>query len=214
MPIFRLDERILFPNPELREEDGLLAVGGDLSVRRLLLAYRNGIFPWYNEGEEIYWWCPKERFIIRPESIHVSKSMKRTLKKGEFEIRYNENFYGVISSCKKVREDAEGTWITDEMREAYMNLHKEGFAESVEVYKEDELVGGIYGVRLRNCFFGESMFSKVPSGSKIALIYLCKKLEGEGVKFVDCQFYTEHLKAMGGEYISWSKYKKLLQDET
>lgn len=214
MTVFRLDERIMFPNPEFREEDGLLAVGGDLSVERLILAYRNGIFPWYNEGEEIYWWCPKERFIIRPESIHISKSMKRVLNKGDFEIKYNENFYGVISNCKEIRENAEGTWITDEMREAYMNLHKKGFAESVEVYKENELVGGIYGVRLRNCFFGESMFSKVPSGSKIALIYLCKKLEGEGVKFVDCQFHTEHLKNMGGEYMSWSKYKKLLQDET
>ncbi|MGG7178510.1 leucyl/phenylalanyl-tRNA--protein transferase [Clostridium paraputrificum] len=212
MAIYGLDERIIFPDPELGEEDGLLAVGGDLSIERLILAYSNGIFPWYNPGEEILWWCPKERYIIRPENIHVSKSMKRLLNKGDFEIKYNENFHGVISNCKELRESAEGTWITDEIREAYINLHKRGFADSVEVYRDNELVGGIYGVRLGKCFFGESMFSKIPSGSKIALIYLCKKLEREGFKFLDCQFHTEHLESMGGEYISWKEFKELLED--
>lgn len=211
MTFYRLDDRILFPSPELAEEDGLLAIGGDLSLERLVLAYSNGIFPWYNPGEEILWWCPKERFIIRPDNIHISKSMKRLLKKEEYKIKYNENFYGVISSCKKIREEAEGTWITDEMREAYCNLQNNGFAESVEVYKDNELVGGIYGVRLGKCFFGESMFSRVPSGSKIALIHLCKKLKDEGFIFLDCQFHTDHLESMGGEHVSWQEFKEMLE---
>lgn len=210
MSVYMLDERIVFPDPELGEEDGLLAVGGDLSLERLVLAYRNGIFPWYNPGEEILWWCPKDRFIIRPENIHISKTMKRVLKNKDIKITYNENFYGVISNCKEIRENEEGTWITDEMRSAYVNLHKNGFAESVEVYMGEDLVGGIYGVKIGKCFFGESMFSKVPSGSKMALIYLCKKLQKEGFKFLDCQFHTEHLESMGGEHVSWKEFKKML----
>ena len=211
MTIYRLDERIAFPYPEEAEEDGLLAVGGDLSMERLLLAYENGIFPWYNEGEEILWWCPKERFIIRPNKIHISKTMKRIIKKGEFKVTINNDFEGVITNCKELRENAEGTWITDEMRDAYINLFNNGFAASVEVYKDEELVGGIYGVKIGKCFFGESMFSKVSNGSKIALITLCKKLEEEGFKFLDCQFHTEHLESMGGEHIKWSEFKEMLK---
>lgn len=211
MPIYRLDKRIAFPYPELAEEDGLLAVGGDLSLQRLVLAYSNGIFPWYNPGEDILWWCPKERFIIRPNNVHISKSMKRLLNKEEYVITYNKDFYNVISSCKTIRESKEGTWITGEMREAYCELHKHGFAESVEVYEGNELVGGIYGVKIGKCFFGESMFSRVPSGSKIALIYLCKKLEKEGFLFLDCQFHTDHLESMGGEYVTWEKFNNMLE---
>lgn len=211
MPIYRLSEdEVSFPMPELAEEDGLLAVGGDLSLERLLLAYENGIFPWYSDDEPILWWCPKERYIIRPENIRVSKSMKRVLNKGDFQVTVNKDFPGVIGSCKELRENKEGTWITEEMKEAYINLHRNGYALSVEVWKEDLLVGGIYGVCFDRLFFGESMFSKIPNGSKIALIYLARFLEERNFKFIDCQFHTNHLESMGGEYISWEEYKKLL----
>lgn len=214
MTVYRLDKRIIFPNPELADDDGLLAVGGDLSVDRLILAYQNGIFPWYNENEPILWWCPKDRYIIKPEKVRISKSMKRVLNKKDFIINYNNDFTGVITNCKEIREAKDGTWITDEIKNAYIKLFNYGFAECVEVVKNNELVGGIYGVRLGNCFFGESMFSKVPSGSKIALIYLAKKLKEENVLFIDCQFHTEHLESMGGEYISWQTYKDILDKNT
>ncbi|MGL4848345.1 MAG: leucyl/phenylalanyl-tRNA--protein transferase [Clostridium sp.] len=211
MPVYRLDEReISFPMPEMAEEDGLLAVGGDLSAERLILAYENGIFPWFNEDEPILWWCPKERYIIRPENIRISKSMRRVLNKKDFTVNVNKDFEGVISACKELREKAEGTWITEEMKEAYINLHKKGFALSVEVLKEGKLVGGIYGVVIHKCFFGESMFSKIPNGSKIALIYLAKILEENKFKFIDCQFHTDHLESMGGEYVSFKEYKKMI----
>ncbi|WP_297638728.1 leucyl/phenylalanyl-tRNA--protein transferase [uncultured Clostridium sp.] len=211
MPIYRLSEdEISFPMPELAEEDGLLAVGGDLKLERLLLAYENGIFPWYSHDEPILWWCPKERYIIRPENIKVSKSMKRRLNKEDFQVTVNKDFEGVITNCKELREVKEGTWITEEMKEAYINLHKQGYALSVEVWQEENLVGGIYGVCFDRLFFGESMFSKIPSGSKIALIYLARFLEERNFKFIDCQFHTEHLESMGGEYISWEEYKELL----
>ncbi|NKF05885.1 leucyl/phenylalanyl-tRNA--protein transferase [Clostridium gasigenes] len=211
MTIYKLDERIAFPYPEYAEEDGLLAVGGDLSMDRLLLAYENGIFPWYNEGEEILWWCPKERYIIRPDKVHISKTMKRIINSGEFKVTFNNDFYGVITSCKEIRENEEGTWITDDMRNAYLNLFNNGYASSVEVYKDEELVGGIYGVKIGKCFFGESMFSKVSNGSKMALIALCKKLEEEKFKFLDCQFHTEHLESMGGESINWNEFTGMLK---
>ena len=211
MTIYRLDERIAFPYPECAEEDGLLAVGGDLLMERLILAYENGIFPWYNEGEEILWWCPKDRFVIRPNKIHISKTMKRIINSGEFKVTFNNDFYGVITNCKEIRENEEGTWITDDMRTAYLNLFNNGFASSVEVYRDEKLVGGIYGVKIGKCFFGESMFSKVSNGSKIALISLCKKLEEENFKFLDCQFHTEHLESMGGEHINWNEFKAMLK---
>lgn len=210
MAIYSLDERIVFPLPELGEEDGLLAVGGDLSIERLLLAYENGIFPWYSDDEPILWWCPKKRFIIKPQNIKISKSMKRVINKNDFDVTFNENFEGVINSCKELRENKEGTWITEEMKEAYINLFNNGFALSAEVTKCGELVGGIYGVVIGKCFFGESMFSKIPNGSKLALIYLARKLEEEGFVFIDCQFHTKHLESMGGEYIEWEEFKELL----
>lgn len=212
MTIYRLDERIMFPYPEEADDDGLLAVGGDLSMRRLILAYENGIFPWYNPAEEKLWWCPKERFIIRPHKVHISKTMKRIMKSGEFKITIDNDFYGVISSCKEVRENEEGTWITDEMREAYVNLFNNGFASSVEVYKDEKLVGGIYGVKIGKCFFGESMFSKVSNGSKMALITLCQKLKEDNFKFLDCQFHTDHLESMGGEPVKWEEFKEMLNE--
>lgn len=211
MAIYRLPEEIVFPNPELSEEDGLLAVGGDLSMERLLLAYSNGIFPWYNPGEEILWWCPKPRFILIPEEIKISKSMRKIIKKNKFKVTFNNDFESVISNCKGIREEShEGTWITDEMKEAYINLHNHGYALSVETYENDELVGGLYGVIIGKCYFGESMFSKVSNASKIALITLAERLKELNFEFIDCQVYTEHLESMGAKMVAWEEFKNLL----
>ena len=193
MPAYRLSKEIIFPNPDLAEEDGLLAVGGDLKFERLILAYCNGIFPWYSDGEPILWWCPKPRFIIKPNEVNVSKSMKRVFNKGKFTVTFDKDFKAVIQNCKELRENKEGTWITDEMMDAYINLHKRGFASSVEVYNNEKLVGGLYGVKIGKCFFGESMFSIESNASKVALISMCKKLEEEGFIFLDCQMHTNHL---------------------
>lgn len=215
MPIYELNNEIMFPYPELAEDDGLLAVGGDLSIDRLILAYCNGIFPWYNKEEPILWWCPKERFIIKPQEIKVSKSMKRVFKKGEFKVTFDNDFEGVINTCKEIREKEEnGTWIHDEVKSAYIDLFRFGFASSVEVYKDGELVGGLYGVKIGKCFFGESMFSRVSNGSKVALITLARKLETEGFLFIDCQMRTNHLESMGGKFVPWSEFKGLLKRGT
>lgn len=212
MPIYQLNDEIIFPRPELAEDDGLLAVGGDLSIDRLILAYCNGIFPWYSDDEPILWWCPKERFIIKPNEIIVSKSMKKILKREEFKVTFNNDFEGVISSCKEIREKEEyGTWITEDIKKAYIDLFKIGFASSVEVYKAGVLVGGLYGVKIGKCFFGESMFSRESNASKVALIILAKKLEREGFLFIDCQMRTNHLESMGGKFVPWDEFKELLR---
>ena len=212
MPIYQLTDEIMFPNPEFAEEDGLLAVGGDLRWERLLLAYCNGIFPWYNDEDPILWWCPKPRFIIKPNEVKISKSMKRVFNKGEFKITFDNDFQGVISKCKELRENKEGTWITDDMKEAYINLFNKGFASSVEVYKNEKLVGGLYGVKIGRCFFGESMFSTETNASKVALISICKRLEKENYLFLDCQMHTNHLESMGGKFVSWEDFKIMLQE--
>lgn len=210
MAIYKLSEELIFPDPENSEEDGLLAFGGDLSMDRLLLAYSNGIFPWYNEGEPIMWWCPKPRFIIKPDEIKISKSMKKVMRNGHFQVVFNKNFEGVIENCKSMREDKEGTWITNDMKQAYINLFNNGFAASVETYLNDELVGGLYGVVIGKCFFGESMFSKVSNASKAALITLAKKLEELDFQFIDCQVYTSHLESMGAHMVEWDEFKAML----
>ena len=212
MPIYQLTDEIIFPKPELAEDDGLLAIGGDLRWERLLLAYCNGIFPWYSEDEPILWWCTKPRFIIKPNEVRISKSMKRVFNRGEFKVTFNNDFEGVISNCKALREKGEGTWITDDMKEAYINLFNKGFALSVEVYKESKLVGGLYGVKIGRCFFGESMFSIETNASKVALISICKKLERENYLFLDCQMHTNHLESMGGKFVSWEDFKIMLQE--
>ena len=215
MPVFSLStEEISFPNPILAREDGLLAVGGDLSVERLLLAYTHGIFPWYNPGEEILWWCPKERFVIFPDEIHISHSMKKYMRKHTLQIKMNRDFADTMHRCRVKRECDEGTWISDEMEEAYYRLHKAGFAVSVEVFEDGELAGGFYGVSIGKCYFGESMFTKKENGSKTALIAFAQLLSQEGFLFIDCQFHTEHLESMGGRYISWKAYDKMLQEGT
>lgn len=215
MPVYRLKKgEISFPHPACARIDGLLAVGGELCVERLLLAYTHGIFPWYNPGEEILWWCPRERFVIFPKEIHISRSMKKYRKKHELGIMLNRDFADTMHRCRMKREFAEGTWITDEMEEAYGRLHEAGYAVSVEAYEDGELAGGLYGVSIGRCFFGESMFSEKENGSKTALIGLAGLLAERGFLFLDCQFHTEHLERMGGRYLSWEEYDRLLRSGT
>ena len=207
-------DEISFPNPQLAEDDGLLAVGGDLSVERLLLAYAHGIFPWYNPDEDILWWCPKERFVIFPNEVHVSKSMKKYFKKHTIALAINRGFRDTMRRCRAKREDQEGTWISDEIEEAYQALYERGFALSVEAFEDGELAGGFYGVAIGKCFFGESMFSEKPNGSKTALIGFCEYIKDRGILFIDCQFRTDHLATMGGRYISWQEYDDMLEKGT
>lgn len=215
MPVYRLRENeVSFPNPELAQEDGLLAVGGDLSVERLLLAYSNGIFPWYNPGEEILWWCPRDRFLIFPKEIHVSHSMKKYIRKHKMEIRLNRDFQDTVHQCRMKREDREGTWIGDDIEAAFLALHREGFAVSIEAYEDKVLSGGLYGVAIGRCFFGESMYSERENGSKAALIGLAAILRDKNFLFIDCQFHTEHLESMGGRYVNWEEYRQMLREGT
>ena len=212
--VFKLSKRIAFPDPHLGEPDGLLAIGGDLSIDRLLLAYSYGIFPWYAfKRDVIEWWCPMQRFVIFPSEIHVSHSMRTLMNKEKYRITINRAFEDVIHQCGKLREDEEGAWLGPEMTEAYIRLHEQQFAASVEVWEDDRLVGGLYGVAIGRCFFGESMFSLVPSASKLALIHLARFLEERGGLMIDCQFETPHLKSMGGRYISYEEYMDILSQE-
>ena len=214
MPVFRLPEnKIVFPDPTLAEPDGLLAVGGDLCVERLLLAYSNGIFPWYDEGNPIMWWCPKERFIIRPEKIHISHSLKKYMKKHEIQIMINRDFSDTMHRCRMKREYEEGTWITDDMEAAYARLHKKGFAMAVESEVDGVIAGGLYGVILGKNFFGESMYSDHENGSKLALVLLAQRMQEQGFCMIDCQFHTDFLESMGGEKISYKEYMELMSLE-
>ncbi len=213
MPVYSLEENeIYFPLPQLAREDGLLAVGGDLSVDRLLLAYSNGIFPWYSEDEPILWWCPHERYIIRPENIHVSHSMRKFMRKHDITYTVDRNFADTMHRCRLKREFEEGTWITDDMEAAYFQLHKAGYATAVESYIDGELAGGLYGVNIGRCFFGESMFTELENGSKLALISLAEILARLGYLMMDCQFHTDHLESMGGETVSYEEYRRILDD--
>jgi leucyl/phenylalanyl-tRNA--protein transferase len=208
--IFRLDKRIIFPEPSLAEEDGLLAVGGDLSTDRLILAYHNGIFPWYNDDTPILWYSPHERFVLFPDELKISKSMRQVLKSGRFKVTYEENFAEVIDACSTVnRKDQPGTWITTDMKSAYIRLHKGGHAHSVEVWEDEKLVGGLYGVQVGEVFCGESMFSKVSNASKVALISLCNTSK---YRLIDCQVYTEHLESLGARMISRDEYLRILKN--
>lgn len=215
--VFQLDDHDLwFPDPYLGEEDGLIAVGGDLSIDRLLLAYSHGIFPWYGfrENPERLWFCPLKRFVIFPDEIHVSHSMRTLMNKGRYRVSVNEDFEGVIRHCSELRIHEQGAWLGEEMIEAYQRLFEQGFAASVEVWEEEKLVGGLYGVTIGSGFFGESMFSLVPSASKLALIVLAKTMQEVGGKIIDCQFETAHLKSMGGRFISYDDYMKIISSST
>jgi leucyl/phenylalanyl-tRNA---protein transferase len=213
MPVYLLTDELIFPAPHLADEDGLLAVGGDLSAERLLLAYHNGIFPWFNDDELIQWWSPDPRFVLFPSQIKISKSMRQLLKRNAFHFTINKAFEQVISNCKTAfRGDNTGTWITDEMKTAYINLHQLGYANSAEVWNEDELVGGLYGIKLGKVFFGESMFSKTSNASKYAFIKYTEQLNLEGVELIDCQVYTEHLESLGAVMIDRDEFiNKLAQ---
>lgn len=218
------DNPYLFPNPIYGEEDGLIAVGGDLSPERLITAYSLGIFPWYGfrENEEILWWCPMDRFVIFPKEIHISHSMRQLIKKGTYEVTVNKAFEDVIRGCSQADEryHQRGAWLGDDMMEAYKKLHDLHVCASIEVWDKTDLdeqgnarlVGGLYGVNLDNNFFGESMFSLVPSASKLALIYLAQLLQDTG-GIIDCQFETDHLKTMGGRHIPYSEYMRYLNPE-
>lgn len=210
MPIFSINNELVFPPVELAEPDGLLAIGGNLSTERLILAYRSGIFPWY-EGEHILWWCPDPRFILYPDELVVSKSMKTLFKKNAFTFTINQSFTEVISNCKRIsRKDQESTWITDDVKNAYIELHKKGIAHSAEAWFEGKLAGGLYGVRLGNIFFGESMFSNISNASKYAFISYVQQLKKEGVQLIDCQVYTEHLESLGARMIPRKKFISIL----
>lgn len=210
--MYWLDETLTFPHPSAAPPEGLLAAGGDLSPQRLVLAYQYGIFPWFNEGEPILWWSPDPRFVLYPRKIKVSKSMRRILRKAPFEITFDRAFADVIEACASVpREGQGGTWLLPEMQKAYRVLHRLGIAHSVEVWQEGKLVGGLYGIALGQCFFGESMFSKVSNASKVALIHLARTLEAKNFRLIDCQAETNHLKSMGAEFIPRANFLQLLE---
>ncbi|MEJ0106318.1 MAG: leucyl/phenylalanyl-tRNA--protein transferase [Bacteroidota bacterium] len=211
MALFVLNNEIAFPPVDHAEPDGLLAVGGNLSTERLLLAYRKGIFPWY-EGDYILWWCPDPRFVLFPGELKVSGSMKSLLKKNKFEFTINQAFPEVIANCKNIkRHDQDGTWITDEVEKAYTHLHTSGYAHSAETWYNGRLVGGLYGIRLGKIFFGESMFSTEDNASKYAFIKYIDQLKKEGTELIDCQVYTAHLESLGARMISRKEFTNRLQ---
>lgn len=212
MPLFALDKELAFPPVHLAEPDGLLAMGGDLSPERLLLAYRQGIFPWY-EGEYILWWCPDPRFVLFPKELKVSKSIRPLLKRNEFEFTINKAFSQVIYQCKKIiRPEQQGTWITDEIEKAFIKLHELGYAHSAEVWKAGELAGGLYGIKLGKVFFGESMFSRQSNASRYAFIKYVEQLRKEGIELIDCQVYTEYLESLGASMIPRKDFIRLLNE--
>ena len=210
MPIFQLTDEVIFPPVHLTSKSGILAFGGDLSPGRLLEAYRQGIFPWYSEDDPIIWWSPDPRFVLYLDELRISRSMKKVLRQGIFRITYDHSFREVVSSCQKPRRKQKGTWITDDMLDSYYALHLLGFAHSVEAWYGEKLVGGIYGVSLGRCFFGESMFSLMSNASKAALIHLVKRLKGLNFEFLDCQVHTSHMESLGACYIPRSDFIDLL----
>ncbi len=206
--VFQLDKRLIFPDPELAEPDGLLAIGGDLSSERLILAYKNGIFPWYSYNEPILWYSPHERFVLFPQELKVSKSMRQILNANKFEVTFDQDFAAVIKACATVPRDGQsGTWITPEMESAYLKLHQQGKAHSVEVWHNGMLAGGLYGVKLARVFCGESMFSKVSNASKVAFVTLCQQ---KNYELIDCQMHTQHLESLGAKMISRAEFQTFL----
>ncbi|MDY6905263.1 MAG: leucyl/phenylalanyl-tRNA--protein transferase [Thermodesulfobacteriota bacterium] len=213
MTLFFLDENnVSFPSPKIAEPDGLLALGGDLSVERLLVAYMAGIFPWYAKGDPILWWSPDPRLILIPDNVHVPRRLRRTLNQGIFAFTMDTAFNDVITSCARVRNDSrEGTWIVAEMIDAYNQLHEAGYAHSVEAWQADRLVGGLYGLSLGSCFFGESMFTTVSNASKAAFVALAEFLAGNGFAMIDCQVTTSHLQRFGAEEIPRDEFLDMLE---
>ena len=208
-----LNDKLLFPPVEMATDEGIVAIGGDLGVERLLLAYRSGIFPWYSEGAPIVWWSPDPRFVLFPKKLKVTKSMQSVLSNGSFRFTINRAFTTVLQNCKTItRKEQEGTWITPAVQQAYTQLHQLGYAHSAEAWMNGELVGGLYGIRLGNIFFGESMFSKVSNASKFAFINYVRQLQKEKVELIDCQVYTVHLESLGAAMIDRKKFMLLLSE--
>jgi leucyl/phenylalanyl-tRNA--protein transferase len=211
--MYFLTKELWFPDPRETTKEGVLAIGGDLSPERLMLAYRNGIFPWFNEEEPIVWWSPIERMVLFPENLKISKSMKSVLNKDKFQYTVNHNFEEVILNCAKIKRKGEqGTWITNDMIQAYITLHQLGYAHSVEAWQEGKLVGGLYGIYLqeKGIFCGESMFTKVSNASKFAFIKMNTHFKTRGLKLVDCQMYTSHLESLGAKLICREEFLKHL----
>lgn len=213
--MFILTNELIFPPLETADENGLLAIGGDLGTERLLLAYRNGIFPWYNEDEPICWWSPDPRFVLYPGELKISSSMRTVLQNGKLRFTINRAFTQVIQNCKTIsRKGQDGTWISPDMQNAYTRLHELGYANSAETWLDGQLVGGLYGIRLGHIFFGESMFSLEPNASKFAFINYVKQLQKENVQLVDCQLHTYHLESLGARMISRNLFAKFLAGNT
>ncbi len=210
--MYLLDKRLYFPPVCDADESGLLAIGGDLTTERLLLAYQNGIFPWYNEEDPILWWCPSPRCVLFPEKLNISKSMHRIIKRNEFTFSVNQSFENVIQQCKSIdRKGENGTWINQDIVDAYTKLHLMGYALSAEAWLGDELAGGLYGVKIGNVFFGESMFSRKSNASKFAFVKMVQYLQMEGLKMIDCQMKTDHLISLGAEMIDGTHFQQILK---
>ena len=211
MPVYLLDDNLWFPPVEEAESDGLLAVGGDLSAARLLLAYHSGIFPWYNEDDPLMWWSPDPRFVLFPNELKVSKSMKQVIGRHIFEFRFNTAFEQVIAHCsQQPRKGQDGTWIGDDIIKAYTQLHRMGHAHSAEAWQDGKLVGGLYGVLLGRVFFGESMFSLQPNASKFAFIQWVQQLAGQGIQLIDCQLHTAHLESLGAKMVTRGEFLEMI----
>ena len=211
MPVFILEKELAFPPVSLAEPDGLLAMGGDLSPERLLLAYRQGIFPWY-QNEDILWWSPDPRFVLFPDELKINKTIRSLLEKNDFGFTINTAFKEVIYQCKKIpRAGQQGTWITDEVEKAYRKMHELGYAHSAELWQDNELVGGLYGIKLGKVFFGESMFSKINNASRFAFTRYVQQLKEEGIELIDCQVYTEYLESLGAKMINGKEFSKMLK---
>ena len=212
MPFFRIPDEILFPDPMLAEDSGLLGVGGDLSVERLSLAYQLGIFPWFNEDQPILWWSPDPRMVMRPSELHVGRSLGKRIRQRPYRITLDTHFEEVMRACSSAeRPDQDGTWITEDMIQAYTALHREGHAHSVEAWQDDVLVGGLYGVAFGTFFAGESMFARASDASKIAYVHLIRQLERWGHELIDCQVHTDHLARFGAREIPRLEYLRLLR---
>lgn len=209
--MYHITKTLYFPAVETASPEGILALGGDLSPERLLLAYQNGIFPWFEAGEPILWWSPNPRMVLFLNELKVSKSMRNILNRALFKVTFNQDFRAVISNCQQVKRDGQnGTWITNEMIEAYCKMHELGVAKSVEVWKDDKLVGGLYGIDLGHVFCGESMFSLVSNASKVAFISLVNQLKQDNYKLLDCQVYNEHLESLGCREIPREQFVRVL----
>ena len=211
LPFYLLDDRLEFPPVATANADGLLAVGGDLSPERLLLAYKNGIFPWFNDDDLILWWTPDPRMVLFPRKVKISKSMRKVIQGGKFKLTTNSAFEEVLNHCaEQKRKGQQGTWITKSMKKAFLELHAKGFAKSYEVWENDQLVGGLYGIDMGHVFCGESMFSLVPNASKFAFIKMVLELQQRQYKLVDCQIHTNHLESLGAELISRKEFLRVL----